>query len=213
MIARFLSIIAFLVVTTGCFQRYPVNLTLAKQHVIQYHESGQYDRDVKRIITRTIKYFEGVEVVPNATVILDIDETLLSSFADQKSISFGYIPKLSHEWISKSDAPVIPETKRLYDYLVKRGFKIIFITGRKKPEYDSTVKNLKKHGIATFEKLILRERHETNITAEEYKSARRKKLTEEGYKIVGCIGDQWSDLSGGYTGYQVKLPNYTYMIP
>jgi len=39
-----------------------------------------------------------------------------------------------------------------------------------------------------------------------------KKLSEEGYRIIGCIGDQKSDLEGGYSGHKVKIPNYIYVI-
>lgn len=46
-----------------------------------------------------------------------------------------------------------------------------------------------------------------------YKSKKRKELEDEGYRIHGSSGDQWSDL----TGYAVaersfKLPNPMYYI-
>lgn len=47
-----------------------------------------------------------------------------------------------------------------------------------------------------------------------YKSAIRKQLTEEGYRIWGNVGDQWSDLQGDHTGNRTfKLPNPMYFIP
>lgn len=51
------------------------------------------------------------------------------------------------------------------------------------------------------------------VQAAEYKSARRTSfVVEENYNIVGCVGDQWSDLQGPYTGFKVKIPNYLYFL-
>jgi len=210
---RIYLIFVFLMLCNGCGRQRLINLTIAKDRVERYHECGQYDKDLNKIVDRAIRHFRNVSTYNNSTVIFDIDDTVLSDYADEKSISFGYIPKLSHEWILSADAPAIPQTKRLYDYLINRGFCIIFLTGRKYNEYDATIKNLNDQGFNRFDKLIVRQQDETKLTALEYKTARRKKLSQQGYKIVGNIGDQWSDLKGGYSGYIEKLPNFRYMIP
>ena len=197
----------------GCLQdKAPLNLTIAKERVAHYYESGQYKEDLNKIVTKAMKYFDRIDATGKSTIIFDIDDTLLTNYFAQKEISFGHVPKLSHEWVKRADAPVIEEMKKLYDYCVDRGFKIVLLTGRRYDEYDATVKNLKHQGIEKFEKLIVREKDELIITAEEYKSDHRKKLTEECYEIVGCIGDQESDLAGEYSGHEVKLPNYIYTI-
>jgi hypothetical protein len=48
-----------------------------------------------------------------------------------------------------------------------------------------------------------------------FKSAMRKRLVEEeGYRIRGNVGDQWSDLQGDYVGDRVfKIPNPMYYVP
>jgi len=204
--------IVTIIFLSSCVRQEPLNLTIAKERVECYYECGQYDKDVSKIVKRALKHFKKVPSYKRATVIFDIDDTVLSDYADEKSISFGYVPKLSHEWILRADAPAIPETKRLYDYLVKRGFTIIFLTGRKYHEYDATIKNLSLQGFTHIDKLIVRQPDELSLTAEQFKVARRKKLSSDGYRIVGCVGDQWSDLVGGYTGYKVKLPNVRYCI-
>lgn len=202
-----------LVICNSCGYRQPLNLTIAKERVEQYYECGQYDRDLDIAINDAIRHFKKVSAHKNATVIFDIDDTMLSDYADAKSISFGYVPKLSHEWVLRADAPVIQQTKRLYDYLACRGFKIIFLTGRKHDEYDATMKNLKAQGVKQFDKLIVRQRDEEGLTAKYFKTKHRRDLTRMGYRIVGCVGDQWSDLMGEYKGYAVKLPNVRYFIP
>lgn len=211
---RYFCAIALLVLSSGCVQeKRPVNLTIAKQRVKDYYESGRYDKELQQIVNRSIRHFKKISPTKKSTVIFDIDETVLSNYADEKSISFGYIPKLYHEWVIQADAPAIPQTKRLYNFLVDRGFTIIFLTGRKHDEYQATIRNLKNQGFLQFEKLIVRQPHEVTLTAKMYKTNRRKALTQEGYHIVGCIGDQTSDLEGACSGHRVKVPNYRYMIP
>lgn len=190
----------------------PMNLTIAKEHVEYYYECGQYDKDLDKAVDGAMKHFAKIPVTSNATVIFDIDDTVLSDYADSKAISFGYIPKLFHEWILRSDAPKIKQTKKLYDYLVHRGFKIIFLTGRKHDEYEPTIKNLRAQGFTQFDMLIVRKLKEEPMLAKEYKSRERAKLAKKGYTIVGSVGDQWSDLTGGHNGLTVKLPNYRYCI-
>ncbi|KAL8232526.1 hypothetical protein R6Q57_002304 [Mikania cordata] len=47
-----------------------------------------------------------------------------------------------------------------------------------------------------------------------YKSEMRRKLVEEGYRIRGNVGDQWSDLHGQFVGDRTfKLPNPMYFVP
>lgn len=101
-----------------------------------------------------------------------------------------------------------------------RGFHVIIITGRPEDQTDATAKNLLLQGIPKasdgvkgYDQLILRNKEEMPLTANQYKSARRWGLEEkEGYHIVGCIGDQISDCSGGAAGYKMKIPNYAYFL-
>lgn len=47
-----------------------------------------------------------------------------------------------------------------------------------------------------------------------FKSAIRKQLIDEGYRIRGNVGDQWSDLQGDYLADRnFKIPNPMYYVP
>ena len=51
-------------------------------------------------------------------------------------------------------------------------------------------------------------------TTVEYKAGTRKHIEKDlGYDIVLNVGDQWSDLQGGYADTVLKLPNPTYYLP
>lgn len=207
-----LFISALLASLASCCQKKLVNLSVAKEQVEDYYEDGKYDQDLDTIADKTRKYLSSLRVKPHSLVIFDIDDTVLLDYDKEKSISFGYIPKLSHDWILQANAPAIPQIKELYDYVIQRGFRVVFLTGRKHDEYDATIENLKKEGFTTFDKLIVRQPHELKMSAKEYKTQRRKELEQQGYSIVACIGDQWSDLYGGHAGYKVKVPNFKYRI-
>ena len=47
----------------------------------------------------------------------------------------------------------------------------------------------------------------------EYKASTRRHIEKLGYDIVLNVGDQWSDLQGGYADRVLKLPNPTYYLP
>jgi acid phosphatase class B len=102
--------------------------------------------------------------------------------------------------------------KVLYDFLLSKGAKIIFLTGRNFYEYEVTHQNLKNTGYTDFDTLITQIGDETKMKARDFKSGKRHWLTEQGYEIIGTVGDQRSDLEGEYHGIQIKIPNYLYLI-
>ena len=119
---------------------------------------------------------------------------------------------MNKKWNKELKAPAIPQVKELYDFLLDKGSRIIFLTGRNLPEYEVTYRNLIKEGYTTFDTLITQREYELELSAQEFKSVKRKELVEKGYEIIGTVGDQWSDLEGEYHGIQVKIPNYLYLI-
>ncbi len=190
----------------------PVNLGVAKEEVIKYYDSGMFDAAVNRTADNAISSFKNIKLTGNDAVVFDIDETALSNYDYSKENDFGYVPDLWDKWIDEAKAPAIKGVKHLYDYLISRGFKIVFITGRKEYQYKATYKNLVNAGYTKFDTLIVRLPSEYNLTALEYKSAQRTALVNHGYKIAGDVGDQYSDLEGPYHGITVKIPNYQYII-
>ena len=205
------SIVCLIFVFQSCATA-PINLTIAKDEIIKYHESGRYDEETSKVIDAAIDEFNTIYAGKSDAVIFDIDETALSSYEYRKKYDFGYVPEIWDKWVSEAKAPAIKEVKRLYDLLVSKDFKIIFLTGRKDYMYKSTYQNLVNQGYTKIDTLIVRSPEEYKTTALEYKSHKRTELVKKGYNIVGDVGDQLSDLEGPYHGIQVKIPNYQYMI-
>jgi len=145
-------------------------------------------------------------------VIFDVDETALNNYGLAEQMGFGYVYEINKQWNAEMKAPAIKQVKELYDYLLSKGSKIIFLTGRNFPEYKATYKNLKNVGYTVFDTLITQIGDEKKMKNKEFKSSKRVWLTKQGYDIVGTVGDQWGDLEGEYHGIQVKIPNYLYLI-
>lgn len=196
----------------SCATEKPVNLSIAREEVQQYYESGKFDQELDAVIAEAKEKFSRVEFKKNSVVIFDVDETALNNYELAKQMGFGYVYELNKKWNADMKAPAIKEVKELYDFLLSKGAKMIFLTGRNFPEYKVTYENLNRDGYTTFDTLITQMDDERNLSATEFKSKKRVELTEKGYNIVGTVGDQWSDLEGPDHGIQVKIPNYLYLI-
>jgi acid phosphatase len=196
----------------GCSSNQLVNLRTSKDIVKEYYESGKYTDEMNEVIKDAKEKFDKVEIKKNSVVIFDVDETALNNYGLAKLMDFGYVYDLNKKWNEELKAPAIEQTKDLYFYLLNKGFKIIFLTGRNSNEYDVTYKNLIQEGYSGFDTLITQSKENQKLKAQEFKSKVRTELTNQGYEIVGTVGDQWTDLNGPYSGIKIKLPNYLYEI-
>jgi acid phosphatase len=196
----------------SCSSNEIVNLRVAKERVENYYESGKFDKELDDVIKDAEEKFSKIKVTKNLVVIFDVDETALDNYGLAKQMDFGYVYDLNKQWNKELKAPAIKQVQGLYNFLIKRGFKIIFLTGRNTNEYDVTYKNLELAGYSGFDTLMTQRKDEQNLNAQEFKTKKRTELIKQGYEIVGTVGDQWIDLNGPYSGIQIKIPNYLYEI-
>ncbi len=148
-------------------------------------------------------------------MVLDIDETSLTNYCEEKREEFGYIGSLFNAWLVSPEASMpIPGTLRLFDHAREAGVAVFFITGRPGEQREATARNLQAAGYKNWTGLRLRVGDEKRMSTVEYKSTERRKIVEDGYRIVMNVGDQWSDLNGEPRGeVSVKLPNPFYYLP
>lgn len=191
----------------------PMNISQAHKLVADYYDSGCVALETSKIIKKAIKHFKDhpCQECEKCVVIFDIDQTVLDGYQYFKSIQFGFIPEITQQWEKHGNFPAIKQTKKLYDYLIKNNFRIIFISGRKFDEYNVTKKNLMRCGFCKFDKIILRSKNDKRPAAI-FKCNTRQEVVDLGYKVVGSVGDQESDHAGDNIGYKVKLPNYMFII-
>ncbi|MFC2134586.1 HAD family acid phosphatase [Bacteroidota bacterium] len=184
----------------------------ARDQVKEYYESGTYAGEVNQIIDETTQKLSGKKLSENSAVIFDVDDTVLSSYEYTRLLGFGFNYSTWIQWMHDEKLTAIPQVKKIYDWLIEKDISVIFLTGRRAGECNATYNNLIKEGYTKFDTLICRPDRSFDAPASDYKSAERKALTDSGYDIIACFGDQWSDLAGDYTGIKVKLPNYLYQI-
>ncbi|OVA12460.1 Acid phosphatase (Class B) [Macleaya cordata] len=207
-----------LAVETNSVRNWKTVPVQCKDYVGHYMLGHLYRKDSKTVTDEAAKYAQSLNLTGDGkeTWVFDIDETTLSNLPYYARHGFGaqpYDPKLFGEWVDTGKAPALPETLKLYKKVISLGFKVVFLTGRSEARRKSTKTNLKRVGYHTWEKLILRGASESNTTAVVFKTNRRKKLEQQGYKILGNIGDEWSDILGTNTGSRTfKLPDPMYYI-
>jgi hypothetical protein len=154
-------------------------------------------------------------------IVLDIDETSLTSYCEEKHEDYGFIPAMFNGWIVSPQASIpIPGTLRLFDHARKLGIEVFFLTGRPgvkgapDDQTEATAANLKLAGYKDWKGLILRNDSERTIPTTDYKSGARARIVAQGYRLILNMGDQWSDLSGSPKAeLNVKLPNPYYYLP
>lgn len=194
----------------------PANLGLLRQELIRYHDSNEYSKDIDVVIQQAMVYLKTNTAKKNGNqklaIVLDIDETSLSNYPNLLKLNFGGTKDEMWQAEKEGVDPVITATLKLYQYAKNHDIAVFFVTGRHENERNSTVLNLKNAGFNNWDGLFLKPNDYTNKSAAPYKIAIRKEITKQGYHIVLNIGDQESDLQGGFADKTFKLPNPFYYI-
>lgn len=198
----------------------PPNLSLLKKELIQYHDSGLYQQELTEKIKQAQKYIIQRAIAnqrhhpsQKLALVLDIDETSLSNYDKMVKHSFAPNREEIHQEIMAADSPVIQPTLALYQEAKKHGIKVFFVTGRDESERKATVRNLIKAGYKNWAGLYLRPSKYPFPSIIPFKSQARARISKEGYTIIASIGDQCSDIRGGYAQKGFKLPNPYYYLP
>lgn len=202
-----------------CFSE-PPNLGKLKIELIHYSDSGAYAQELEQKIKIAKQYIIEQALLNQKSnhpqklaLVLDIDETSLSNYDKIEKRGFCGTQKQIHQEIQKADAPVIRSTLDLYNSALQHGIKVFFISGRFESERQATAFNLKKAGFAHWSGLYLRPMNYSQKSIIPFKSGQRAQITQHGYTVIASIGDQFSDLKGGYANKTFKLPNPFYYLP
>ena len=213
--ARFLSIALGLVLAIASRadpSAEPKNLSLLKEEIVSYIDSGRYLEGIALVTREAQTWIEqrAKQGGGQLAVVFDIDETMLSNLPQMRAADFGYQASAWTEWVARGEAPVIEPVREVYRTARRLGIKVIYLTGRKERDRPGTEKNLRIAGVDDYAVLLFKPDASTE-TYEQFKTAARKRLVEEGWVIVANIGDQQSDLAGGYAERTFKLPSPFYL--
>jgi predicted secreted acid phosphatase len=128
-------------------------------------------------------------------VVLDIDNTALASYYNP-----GTYP-----------TPATPPVLQLAQYASAHGVKVLFVTAR--PELIDLVTEFNLSSVGySVDGLYSRDPLELLEPIQTFKTETRKELVAEGYDIVANVGNNVTDLEGGYADATFKLPDYNGLL-
>jgi predicted secreted acid phosphatase len=197
-------------------------------------DKSPYITEMKSIARSQWRYLDRVQHQARKhherpAIVFDADDTTLWTYdMEDAAMHFSFDPVLQDVWVQDQRFPATPSMVSFVNQARKRGFKIFGLTGRNDDQKKATLKNLHKVGYQAFNKSTFFTKWTgtgasqqpsyincatAKCTTVEYKAGTRKHIEKLGYDIVLNVGDQWSDLQGGYADRVLKLPNPTYFLP
>jgi predicted secreted acid phosphatase len=183
--------------------------------IVAYHDSGEWASDTTKQVNRAksfVKKWLGSHKKPRPkkpAIVLDIDDTSVSLYECAKALDFEGATSCA----VRTDLPAIRQVRSLYNWTRKQKVAVFFITGRPEPLRSLTVTGLRSAGYKGKLNLDLKPTDNHDDSVVPYKSGARKRIQRKGYRILANLGDQRSDLKGGYSLKTYKLPNPMYFTP
>ena len=177
-------------------------------------------------------YDEAVAAGEKPAIVFDADDTTLWTYdMEDGAMHFVFDPVLQNTWVQEKKFPATPGMVDFVQQAHDMGFAIYGITGRRAAQEAATVGNLEDVGYTAFDADNFYTKWDgadtnapsyvhcdgdgnTSCSTVEYKAWTRAHIEQaDGVDIVLNVGDQWSDLQGGYADHTLKLPNPTYFLP
>ncbi|MER5842510.1 HAD family acid phosphatase [Streptomyces prasinus] len=153
-----------------------------------------WQRDCRAVMDRALPQLTQRIANPRPgekqAIVLDIDNTALES-------DFGF------SFPAPANEPVL----EVAQYAQERGVAVFFVTARPGIVGAFTEYNLDHAGYESAG-LYVRGFLDLFRNVAEYKTAQRVDIESKGYTIIGNIGNNTTDLSGGHAERTYKLPDY-----
>jgi hypothetical protein len=191
--------------------------------------TSNYAKQTDGITARTQRYLAERLSHPRAikgkpALVLDVDDTSLITLGYEVSIGFGFTPASNAAYLQTHTLPAVFGMTGLANWAASHKITVFWITGRHEPQRDLTAANLTAVGYEpSHDTAHLFLKPDTNppayltcgttCTTIQYKSLTRGHIESGGFDILADVGDQFSDLKGGFTDRTVKMPNPMYFIP
>jgi predicted secreted acid phosphatase len=203
----------------------PANIGDLKFTAIDYYNSGAYLTDLQIAAAPAIAWInEEAPRVDRPAVVFDIDETTLSNWEVLKANDFGRVfnggcdslpqgPCGLIAWDQRAQSTVIQPTMDIFTTARDRGAAIFFITGRDETQRAATERNLQAVGYTGYTQLIMEPPGAHYVSAADFKAPQREQIEQRGYTTIANVGDQPSDLAGGFSQQTYLMPNPFYRVP
>ncbi|HEX4399894.1 MAG TPA: HAD family acid phosphatase [Galbitalea sp.] len=189
---------------------------------------SEMNRDVAKMTAALpAEYAKAQRSGKTPAIVLDTDDTMLWTYDyEVGQMHFNFDPTLNNADILAEVFPATPAMVTFENYARSLGFAVIGITGRSAAQQTTSIENLANVGYTGFTTSNYYVKWAagaqpsyitcatTSCTTVEYKAETRKHLEQDlGFDVALNVGDQWSDLQGGFADNIQKLPNPTYYLP
>jgi acid phosphatase len=200
-----------------------VPLYEAQRQVDEYIRSGRYEKDFADVVAQARSWLEErAKAAAKPAIVLDIDETSLSNWPAYRLNGWGRVlngacdlekgPCGLRAWQALGQSKALAPTLMLARRARELGVAVFFISGRPPDIQEATERNLRTEGYE-WTSVILLPPGKSFPSAVDFKAPERRKIAEQGYTILLSMGDQESDLAGGFAERTFKLPNPVYDLP
>lgn len=195
----------------------------------EFSSTGAYAKEVTSIARHVRGYLAGRSHHQHGrhgfdgrpALIFDIDDTTLTTYDYEIYSNFVYNPTTNADFVNDAVFPATPGMVGLVSWARDHGYTVFFLTGRPETQRTGTLTNLTNQGYAPVSaKTFLKDQTLPWLTSctptcssEQYKTLTREHLEDTGYDVVANLGDQYSDLRGGFADKTVKIPNPMYFLP
>ncbi len=192
------------------------NLSHLKSENIHWVESGAYAEAFARAAApardRLERYLRG-DTPQNFAIVFDIDETLLSNWPYLRDRQFAVTTDSFTAWTQQERGIPLASTREIYARAQAYSIPIFLVTGRNESLRAETIRDLESAGFWGWTGLFMKPAGYNDPSIIPFKSGVRQMLTDQGFNIIINMGDQESDLAGGFARHSFKLPNPFYYIP
>ncbi len=190
--------------------------------------ASPYISEMAEITAKSLAGLPAVDPAAKKAIVLDADDTTLWTYdMEDAAMHFNFDPALQDVWVQQKKFPATPSMVAYVNAVQAKGYAVFGLTGRNSAQEDATLANLGTLGytgftnanfftkwVAAADQPAYVSCATAKCTTVEYKANTRKHIEQDlGYDIALNVGDQWSDLQGGYADASLKLPNPTYYLP
>ena len=202
----------------------PANVGTAKRTAAAYHASGAYMHAFAFAAAPASDWLrQRAPQVRLPAMVFDVDDTALTNWPVIVANDFGRFapgpclipdgPCGWHAWDLLGRDAALEPTLDVFRTARSLGVAVFFISGRPESERAATKRNLRVAGYAGYERAFFTPNGAHYAALADFKAPVRAKIASMGYTIIANMGDQYSDLEGGYAEKTFKLPNPFYYIP
>jgi predicted secreted acid phosphatase len=188
------------------------------EQIREFRESGDWNRAIVRQVKKAKAYLKQRTGARNApkkpALVLDIDETSLDNYPCYvREGGIPYDSGVNAACVTAYDAPAIKPVRSLFRLARELKVAVFFVTARPEQIRAGSLRNLRRAGYTGKYELHMRPADYEDESAVPAKRASRRAIQRRGFKILANVGDQQSDLKGGFSERTYKLPNPIYVTP